>query len=144
MIEGDIFRVVVPLDEGYSFDYEIGNETGGETDTKTGAITDTKIETNTNANAVAEGKTDTKTNTKTNTKIETNTKTNVIMGKKLTQTEEKILIVMEENPYITLRQLAGQMGISLSGVQYAVKSLKSRKILSRNGSNRKGTWVIHE
>lgn len=37
LIEGDIFRIIVPLDDNYSFDYEIGSETNAKTNTKTDA-----------------------------------------------------------------------------------------------------------
>lgn len=35
--EGDIFRIIVPVNDEYSFDYEIGNETSGKTSGKTSA-----------------------------------------------------------------------------------------------------------
>ena len=35
LIEGDIFRIIVPLDDKYSFDYEIGSETTQKTTQKT-------------------------------------------------------------------------------------------------------------
>lgn len=97
--EGDVFRIIVPLDEEYSFDYEIGSETNG----------------------------------KTNGKLTEN----------LTQTEQKILAAIRNNPMITQPQLAQKIGISVEGIRYAIRGLRKKGILSRIGSSRKGSWVIH-
>ena len=48
--EGDIFRIIVPVNDEYSFDYEIGNETSGKTSAKTSAKTSGKTSGKTSAN----------------------------------------------------------------------------------------------
>ena len=50
---------------------------------------------------------------------------------------------MEKNPGITLSQLAKDIGISVDGIRYAIKKLKEKGLLSREGSNRYGSWRLH-
>lgn len=103
LIEGDVFRIIVPLDDGYSFEQNIGSET-----------------------------------TQNTTQITTDKLPN-----KLTATEEKILEAIRENPAITQAQLSEAVGITIDGIRYAVKNLKGKGVLSRSGSRRSGSWVIH-
>ncbi len=107
----------------------------GNTDTKTstnGADTDT--ETGTNA-----ADTDIKTDTNiVGTGIKTDIRT------KFTDTERKLLDCIRQDPGITLNEMAASSGLSKSGVRYALRELRNRGVLTREGSNRKGVWVIHE
>lgn len=119
--EGDVFRIIVPLDEEYSFDYGLSSENHVETD----GTTDKTVATN--------GKTTVKTTDKTTERLP--------IG--LTQTEEKIIRALLENPGITQADLSKRIGLSVDGIRYAVKQLKTRGILSRKGSKRYGSWQIH-
>ena len=112
--DGDIFRTIVPLDDEYSFDYRLGNNTDVMTDGKTDAMTD--------------GKTDAKF-------IDDS-------FQRLTDTESKILEQIKENPTITQRQLANRLELSDSGVRYAMRELKEKGLLTRVGSNRNGGWKL--
>lgn len=94
---------IVPLNDEYSFDHVLSDETTGKTIGKT-------------------------------------------TGKQslvLTKTEEKIIRVLQNNPEITQPELAGQIGLSVDGVRYAIKRMKDRGILNRKGSNRNGSWQVH-
>lgn len=106
LIEGDVFHIIIPLDNEYSFDYEIGRETTLKTTQETTQETTYKLPI------------------------------------KLTRTEEKILEVIYENPYITQKQLADLIGITLDGIRYAIKKLKQKGILDRSGSRKNGKWII--
>lgn len=131
--EGDVFRIVVPLDEKYSFDY--GMHEGSE-----------------HKNMVAEEngetgvKTDEKTSVKTNEKtgVKTSVKTDVKTDLRLTQTEQGILKLVKENPAITQKELAECLGLSNSGIRYARKGLKDKNLLTRTGSRRSGGWKVNE
>lgn len=103
LIEGDIFRIIIPLDDNYSFDH-----------------------------AISSGTTD-KTTEKTTDKLPIN----------LTVTEKKIMKAIRENPNITQAQLAASIGITSDGIRYAIRNLKAKGFLSRIGSRRSGTWMIH-
>ena len=57
--------------------------------------------------------------------------------------EEKIIFAVQDNPNITQLELAKHIGLSVDGVRYAVKNLKAKGVLSRKGSRRRGSWLIH-
>ncbi len=163
--EGDVFRIIVPLDEEYYFDYgldhEAGEMIGGGTAVKTdGKTTDKadikdettdKIAVKTTHKVDVKGettdkidlKTTGKTGVITETTYKTDLKTTVKPPKKLTQTEEKIIFAVQDNPNITQLELAKHIGLSVDGVRYAVKNLKAKGVLSRKGSRRRGSWLIH-
>ncbi|HJC23539.1 MAG TPA: winged helix-turn-helix domain-containing protein [Candidatus Eisenbergiella merdavium] len=44
-------------------------------------------------------------------------------------TEKKILKAIEEDPCITQSQIAADIGITMEGIRYAVKGLKTKGIL---------------
>lgn len=93
--------------------------------------------------------TDTKTNTKTaDTDTKTNTK-NSGTDRKTDQeidfgeTEKKLLELIREKPGITLDEMASLCDLSLSGVRYALRGLRSKGVITREGSRKKGVWMIH-
>ena len=61
---------------------------------------------------------------------------------KLTDTEKSIIEVMMKTPQITITDIAASIGMSRSGVQYAIDNLKKKNVLKREGSTKKGTWVV--
>lgn len=97
LIEGDVFRINVPLNDDFSFDYSLGQSTDTKTDTK-----------------------------------------------KISANEKKIINILRKNPLVTLNELAVLLGISRSGVYYAMDRLKKKGMVSRVGSNRNGGWRVNE
>ena len=95
------------------------SNTGLETDSKAGEKTDTSR------------KTGTETNTETN--IETNTETN---------TEQKVITLIKHNPSITIKEMALQCGMSVSGIRYVIDALRKRGKLSREGAQKRGKWIV--
>jgi len=118
--DGDIFRIVIPLNEEYSFDYGMDNcnkeKTGVKTIEKTGVKTIEK------------------------TGVKTDKKTEI----RLTETERRILGLVRENPVITQKELAEMLELSNSGIRYAMKGLKEKNLLFRTGSRRNGGWKLNE
>lgn len=57
-------------------------------------------------------------------------------------TAEKIISEIEKNPHITQKQLAKELGLSYAGIRYAMKNLQTEGILVREGSTKKGKWLI--
>ena len=152
--EGDIFRIIVPLNEDYSFDQGVNEETTGKTTAKTTDKTTAKTTGKTTAKTTGKtlkksGKSTDKTTAKTTgkTTAKTTGKTTAkTIGKQplvLTETEEKIVAVIQENPGIMQVELARRVNLSVDGVRYVIKKLKARGIVSRKGSNRYGSWQIH-
>lgn len=166
--EGDVFRIIVPLKEEYSFDFAVLRET--DIDMTTGAIpygtTSAKLHETTSAKLYEKtsakpkkttekkGETGVKADKETSVKSremtsakpheETSAKTNAKMKEKpslhLTQTEQEILALVKDNPSMTQNELAVVMGLSNSGIRYAIKRLKEKGVLYRIGSNRNGKW----
>lgn len=118
-IEGDVFRIIVPLDDEYSFDFgSVKSESG---------ISDT----NRLANET-ESATDETNATKSATEIE------------LIEDEKKILSVIKKNPRITQKKLHEATGISLGTIKRILPRLQEKGVLTRNGSRRSGQWKIQK
>lgn len=88
--------------------------------------------------------TNTETNSETSTNTETNTKTNTEISDTGTETVERILRIMREQPSITVKSIAQQLALSVSGVRYHINKLKKDGTVEHTGSSKKGTWLIHK
>lgn len=75
---------------------------------------------------------------------QTNGETNGQMNGKTTDTEDKILQIICEDASVTQDEIAERIGISNSGVRYAMRKMKSRGILKRVGSHKSGKWQINK
>ncbi len=60
----------------------------------------------------------------------------------LTKKQKTVYDVLQENPYITLEEIAIKNEISLTGVKNTVSKLQSLDLLERVGSKRDGKWII--
>ena len=78
-----------------------------------------------------------KTGGKTNTDGKTEEKQAVRTG-----TEAKILDLVSEKPTITIPELAEKIGLSDSGVRYAIAQLRKKNLLEREGSRKQGKWIV--
>lgn len=109
-VEGDIFRIFVPLDETYSFDFsQIGiNDTDCDT------ICDTILDTN-----VIVRDTD-----------------------DFISLEKKLIKYIEQDAGNTQKEYAKKMNVSVSTVKRLFARLQKKDILRREGTNRKGKWII--
>lgn len=58
------------------------------------------------------------------------------------KSKEKIIKLIQENPYITISDICLQTGLSRSGVEKNIKILKQQGILVRDGSDKNGRWLI--
>ncbi len=63
--------------------------------------------------------------------------------KKGEEREQLILQCLNANPNMTQTQLMEELGLSRKQVQDAIYSLQASGILAREGSNRKGVWIIN-
>ena len=63
---------------------------------------------------------------------------------KITGTENKILSMIAENPRITIMEMAERIGMSKNGIIYSMDKLRKEKIISREGAQKNGQWVINE
>lgn len=121
--EGDIFRIIVPLDDAYSFDF-------GTTADKL-PINSDKVMGRATKNAT--DATDSATKDATDkTKVE------------LSEDEKKILALIKAEPQITQKKLQQATGISLGTIKRILPKLQEKGIITRTGSRRSGKWNIRE
>ncbi len=64
--------------------------------------------------------------------------------KELSESQVKILNLVESNSHITKREMAEQIGISTTAIDKNIKTLKKRKVLERVGGRKEGYWRIIE
>lgn len=116
-IEGDVFRIIVPLDEEYSYDFSADNRSG---------------------NATLEKKTET-----LNCDFEKKKDKYATLGCDFgTKEEREIVRLIKENPFITQKELQQKTGISLGTVKRILPRLQENGILVREGGKRFGKWII--
>lgn len=115
-IEGDIFRIIVPLDDAYSFDFGINRSETNETN-----------------------------ETKDETKSETDDIIIEKVGSRycLTEEEKTILLIINRSPSITQKKLHEKSGVSLGTIKRILPRLQKMGILTREGSKRVGKWIIN-
>lgn len=56
------------------------------------------------------------------------------------KTREKIFTLIKENPKITIKELAKNLGITEKGVGWNISILKSKALLKRIGPDKGGYW----
>lgn len=63
-------------------------------------------------------------------------------SKRRTERVQLILSAITENPHITVRELASDSGIPKNTVSRIIKDLQEDGTIKREGSARKGYWVV--
>ncbi|MGN0354562.1 MAG: ATP-binding protein, partial [Muricoprocola sp.] len=111
-IEGDVFRINVPLDEDYSFDYSKTNE---------------KNDPNVDPN---------------DPNVDPNDP--IIDPNGLISAKNKLLSLIKQNSEWTQKEYALQMQVSVPTVKRLMSKLQKENLVVREGSNRKGKWIIQD
>ena len=137
-IEGDIFRIIVPLDETYSFDFDRIDATNG-------------IENATNEPLIATNGTESATNEPLNATNGTESATksvtddvNVVPEWNLTENEKKVVLLMKEEPTVTQKVICEKTGIPVGTVKRILPRLQKKGVISRVGNNRSGKWTVNK
>ena len=91
--------------------------------------------------------TDSKADEKTDTSRKTGTETGIensynIETSTETNTEQKLIALIKHNPSITIKEMALQCGMSVSGIRYVIDALRKRGKLSREGAQKRGKWIV--
>ena len=60
----------------------------------------------------------------------------------LNETQIHIIKLIKENPSITQKEIAKELKMTRDGVKYNMNVLKEMRIISREGSTKKGKWKI--
>lgn len=58
--------------------------------------------------------------------------------------QDSILLLVEENPKITIDALSSILGITKRTVQRNINELKNQNIISRTGAKKDGYWIINK
>ena len=58
----------------------------------------------------------------------------------LTETQQKILKLISDNPKVTRNEIAQKIGITKDGVQYNLNILKEKQYIKRIGNTNNGYW----
>jgi predicted HTH transcriptional regulator len=64
------------------------------------------------------------------------------ISKKTEKTADKILRLIQNNPYITQEKLIKLTGLTRRGVEWNISQLKTKKLIERIGPNKGGYWKI--
>lgn len=60
----------------------------------------------------------------------------------LTDKEQTVIHLIRRKPSITVSEIAVSMGVSAKTAEQAIKSLKEKGIIQREGAKKNGNWVI--
>ena len=143
--EGDIFKIIVPLDDNYSLDY--GNGANGDSDYGTIGTISANIPNykfSYGQENVGQGISYV---SEPSVPYIVDRKNVSFSGKSvymLSQEEEKILNIIKKNPHLTQNQIQKDVGISLRSVKRIMSKLQQKGILVREGNNRSGMWIIND
>ncbi|WP_413854373.1 winged helix-turn-helix transcriptional regulator [Candidatus Ruminimicrobium bovinum] len=58
------------------------------------------------------------------------------------KTREKIIELIRKNSKITTREMAENLGLTIKGIEWQIKSLQENNIIERIGSKKAGSWSI--
>ncbi len=58
--------------------------------------------------------------------------------------EKEILEIIENNPYLSLKEVSNLVNLTLEGVKYHIKNLKTKRRIKREGGKKKGKWIVNK
>ncbi|MEI6422172.1 MAG: winged helix-turn-helix transcriptional regulator [Lentisphaerota bacterium] len=58
------------------------------------------------------------------------------------ETKGEIIRLLQQNPDITIPELAEKLGLSESGIEYNIRQLKKQGRIKREGSTKNGAWKV--
>jgi ATP-dependent DNA helicase RecG len=122
LIDGDIFRINVPLDDAYSLEEE-----------------NNKAQIKRNLKRKVEH--DLKRNLKR--KVEHDLKRNLKRSDRAL-TEKTVLAYLREHPDATQVEVANAIGKSRRAIQDAIAALKDGELLEREGARKSGGWIVRK
>ena len=62
--------------------------------------------------------------------------------KTLSAVEKDIVKIIEANPFVTQKEIAGQLNLSYAGIRYHTDKLKVNGVLQRIGGKKSGRWEV--
>ncbi len=73
---------------------------------------------------------------------EINEEINQSLGQNLSDRELLVLSLIKSEPSISIAQMVNRLKFSKTSIERALNHLKSKKIITREGSRKKGLWII--
>ena len=73
-----------------------------------------------------------------------NERVNEKVNEWVNENQRKILESIRKNPSITQKELSAVVGISVVHINKNMKTLQEIGLISRSGSDKKGSWVVNE
>ena len=150
--EGDVFRIIVPLNETYSYDYELG-KAGEVTKVAEPLINDAtkepKSATKASKPATKEPESATKASKPATKEPKSATKevkpaTKASTGEIYLSKDELILLtLLHEKNNITQKQIHEETGIPLGTIKRILPRLQEKGILQRIGGRKAGKWQVN-
>ena len=136
--EGDIFKIIVPLDDNYSQDY--GNGARSEDNYGTNGTNYGTNDIKLSKNDIAYDMRGERHHVSIVSESETSYGKNVFLSVK----EKQILDLIKQNPHLTQSKIQQETGIPLRSVKRMMAKLQQEGILKRKGNKRSGEWIISE
>ena len=75
--------------------------------------------------------------------IRTNVHINVQINSELTEVEQVIFNLIQNNDGISKAEMATRIGKSEKTVQRVISSLTKKQAIAREGSNKSGKWIVN-
>ena len=75
--------------------------------------------------------------------IRTNVHINVRINSELTEVEQVIFNLIQNNDEISKAEMATRIGKSEKTVQRVISSLTKKQAIAREGSNKSGKWIVN-
>ena len=75
--------------------------------------------------------------------IRTNVHINVRINSELTEVEQVIFNLIQNNDGISKAEMATRIGKSEKTVQRVISSLTKKQAIAREGSNKSGKWIVN-
>ena len=130
-IEGDIYRIIVPLKERFSEKEsgEISVATQPDT-TQSGATQSGTTQSGTTQSGTTQsGTTQSATQSATQSGVKA-------------AAQNQIYAAILQDPYLSQSQIASKTGLNVNTVKYHIRKMQSQGILRREGNSRKGYWSV--
>lgn len=118
LLESDIFKIIVPLNNDYSYDAELFSENFMRVGERGGERVGERVGERAGA-WIEEDKTN-----------------------ELTKNQRLIMLYLQQEPALSAAMLSERVGISARKVESNIRKLKEKGLLYRIGSPKKGYWVV--
>jgi ATP-dependent DNA helicase RecG len=58
------------------------------------------------------------------------------------KTRQKIIYLIKQNPSITREEMGEKLSVTVNGIDYHIKKLRTEKTIKRKGGRKTGEWKL--